>query len=440
MSAGTTGETSPGVATDGQAEALLRGVVQELPKGGLAERLKDAAVEGRPLRVKLGIDPSSPRLHLGHSVALRKLAQFQACGHVVVLIIGDLTARIGDPTGRSAMRPRQSAAEVDAHAQTYLGQAGRVLDLQRVEVRRNSEWLAPLDLEQMIELAAEATVAQLLEREDFRARHGRGDPISLVEFLYPLLQGQDSVAVRADVEIGGTDQTFNLLMGRQLQRSRGDAGQVALTLPLLEGLDGVHKMSKSLGNTVDLDEDAATQFGKLMHVPDALIERYALLCSSLGLDTTRRLGLDAARGGSATNAAKREMARAVVDWLHGQGAGSGAQASFDMGVRVRAGAHGSQSGEDMRAVPIPESAYEPQGVWLVALLAEAGFATSRTRARQLLADGAVRLDGRALGARLHWPADELDGHVLSVGRRPPVRLRAQPGHNGQPSAETDSAG
>src|SRR5215213_9091840 len=262
----------------GDLDVLVSGAADIVPADGLQQKLS----LGRPLRVKLGIDPSRPDLTLGHTVVLRKLQQFQDAGHVAVLIVGDFTGRVGDPSGRSDTRPMLSAEEADANARTYLEQAGLVLDVERAEVRRNAEWLSRLDAGDMIQLASTATVAQMLEREDFRTRYRGGQPISVVELLYPLFQGYDSVAVRADVELGGTDQTFNLLMGREVQRAYGQEPQAVLTMPLIEGLDGVRKMSKSLDNYVGLTEPAQDMFGKLMRISDGLIAKYELLCTGLG--------------------------------------------------------------------------------------------------------------------------------------------------------------
>ena len=254
-----------------QLRILSSGVAEIIPRSELEEKLQRSVATGKPLRVKLGIDPSTPDIHLGHAVPLRKLRRFQDFGHTAVLIIGDFTGRVGDPSGQSATRRALTAEETGANAATYVDQARRILLPERLEVRHNSEWLAAMGVDGLLRLAARATVAQLLERDDFRKRYTGGQPISLVEFLYPLLQGQDSVEVRSDVELGGTDQTFNLLVGRDLQSRAGQQPQVAFTLPLLEGLDGVQKMSKSLGNYVGIAEPPADMFGKLMSVPDALI-------------------------------------------------------------------------------------------------------------------------------------------------------------------------
>ena len=275
------------------------GLRRSLPEGALGEKLESAAVVGRPLRVKLGIDPSGSDLTLGHAVVLRKLRQFQDLGHLAVLIVGDFTGMVGDPSGRSAPRVLSAASRPRLIPATYFEQVMRVLDPDRVEVRRNSEWLAALTMADVVREAAHLTVAQLLERDDFARRFAARQPISLVEFLYPLLQGYDSVAVAADVELGGTDQTYNLLVGRELQRAHGQPPQVVLTVPLLEGLDGVEKMSKSLGNYVAINEPPEEQFGKLMSIPDELIERYARLCTALPPDEVAALAAAAEDGGPA---------------------------------------------------------------------------------------------------------------------------------------------
>ena len=412
----------PQAPVDEQVRVLTAGAAEVLPRDGLAERLAAAAEEGRPLRVKLGIDPSSPHLTLGHAVVLRKLARFQRFGHTVVLIIGSFTGLVGDPSGRSQTRRQQDEAEVAEHARTYLEQVGRVLDVGRAEVRWNSEWLAAMTFADVTRLAAHVTVAQLLEREDFKGRFLAGQPISLVEFLYPLMQGMDSVAIRADVELGGTDQTFNLLVGRELQRAHGQPGQVVLTMPLLRGLDGVQKMSKSLDNGVYLDEPPEVQFGKLMRVPDHLLGEYLRLCTELGPDEVEALAAAAAAGGPPAAAAKRRLAREGVALYHGPQAAKAAEAAFDAGVRLRAGA----AADPASATPlaIPERAVADGQVWVVALVAEAGLVASRGEARRLVAQGAVRLDGeRVDSVERAWPLMELDGRLLTVGRRAPVRLR-----------------
>lgn len=408
-----------------QLRVLTAGAAEVLPAGALAERLAAARAEGRPLRVKLGIDPSSPHLTLGHAVVLRKLAQFQRFGHTVVLIIGNFTGLVGDPSGRSQTRNRQTEAEVAGHIRTYLDQVDKVLDVSAAEVRYNAEWLAPMTFSEVADLAANVTVAQLLEREDFKARYSAGRPISLVEFLYPLMQGMDSVAIRADVELGGTDQTFNLLIGRELQRARGQAGQVVLTMPLLRGTDGVQKMSKSLNNGINLDDPPQEQFGKLMRIPDHLVPEYLRLCTDLDPDEVERLVDAAARGGAQARDVKRRLAREVTQLYHGKEAAARAEAAFDAGVASRSGASDVSAVEDL---PIPAGAIGADGqVRVVSLLAEAGLAGSRGEARRLVGQGAVRLDGKQVPSiDQAWPPTELDGRILTVGRRTPLRLRAAP--------------
>jgi tyrosyl-tRNA synthetase len=406
-----------------QLRVLAAGAAEVLPDGALEERLEAARAEGRPLRVKLGIDPSSPHLTLGHAVVLRKLAQFQRFGHTVVLIIGNFTGLIGDPSGRSQTRNRQTEAEVAEHIRTYLEQVGKVLDVPAAEIRYNAEWLAPMTFSEVADLAANVTVAQLLEREDFRARYTSGRPISLVEFLYPLMQGMDSVAIEADVELGGTDQTFNLLIGRELQRARGQAGQLVLTMPLLRGTDGVQKMSKSLSNGIYLDDPPEEQFGKLMRIPDHLVPEYLRLTTALDPDDVDKLIEVAAQGGTPARDVKRRLAREVVQLYHGEDAAAGAEAAFDAGVASRRGAADVGAAVDLE---IPAGAIGDDGqVRVVPLLAEAGLTRSRGEARRLVGQGAVRLDGQSVPSiDTSWPVAELDGRVLTVGRHAPLRLHA----------------
>jgi tyrosyl-tRNA synthetase len=415
--------STPSASVEEQLRVLTSGVAELHPRDALAERLG----EGRPLRVKLGIDPSSAHLTLGHAVVLRKLAQFQRFGHTPVLIIGNFTGMVGDPSGRSQTRRQQSEDEVAEHARTYLEQVGKVLDVGAAEIRRNADWLAPMTFADVAGLASQVTVAKLLEREDFRTRYGAGQPISLVEFLYPLMQGMDSVAIEADLELGGTDQTFNLHIGRDLQRAHGQPGQIVLTMPLLRGTDGVQKMSKSLDNGIYLDEPPETQFGKLMRIPDSVLEEYLRLTTDLDPAEVDELAGQAAAGGAAARDVKRRLAREVVTLYHGPTAAATAEAAFDAGVRARAGV---ATGEalDAQVVAIPETAVSDGRVGVVALLADAGLVGSRGEARRLVSQGAVRLDGRPVGSiDQSWPPEELDEHLLTVGRRAPVRLHAPTG-------------
>jgi tyrosyl-tRNA synthetase len=397
------------------ADRLASGTDDVIPAGGLEEKL----ALGRPLRVKLGVDPSRPDLTLGHAVVLGKLRQFQDEGHHAVLIIGDFTARIGDPSGASETRPMLSEAEVSENARTYLEQAGAVIDVGSAEIRGNAEWLGKLDMEGLIRLASGATVAQMLEREDFRERFRGGRPISVVELLYPLMQGYDSVAVRADIELGGTDQTFNLLMGRDVQRAHGQEPQVIVTVPLLEGLDGERKMSKSLANYVGLTESADEMFGKLMSIPDPLIARYELLCLHIDPAEHERIVSGLGDGSIHPNDEKRKMARGVVDRYHGAGAGQDAEATFDRVHRDRS------LPTEVPEFPIAElpSKEGSDQVSVAHALAASGLAPSTSEARRSIAGGGVRLDGEVVrDVELMLETGALRGHVLQVGRRRFVRF------------------
>jgi tyrosyl-tRNA synthetase len=400
---------------------LQSGAAEIAPEGGLAEKL----ALGRPLRVKLGLDPTAPTVTLGWAVVLRKLRQFQDAGHQAILIVGDFTARVGDPSGRSSTRPTLSKEEVDAFAESVLSQFWKVIDRDRVELRRNSEWLEALGVEDVLRLTASTTVARMLERDDFANRYAAGKPISLMEFLYPLLQGADSVAVEADVELGGTDQLFNLLVGRELQRDAGKDPQIALTMPLLEGLDGVQKMSQSLGNYVGVDEPPEDMFGKLMSIPDQLIAKYELLCTDLGADDNARVSVGLAEGSLHPNEEKRRMARTIVDLYHGPGAGEAAERRFDLIHKD----HGIP--EDPPDVRVPMSVFrkEEDGVWSVhvpALLEAMGLVSSRSEARRLQAQGGVRMDGQAQPSEdlpiEGEPPGAITGSVWQVGRRRFARL------------------
>jgi tyrosyl-tRNA synthetase len=387
---------------------LRRGVAEIIPADGLDAKL----ALGRPLRVKLGIDPSRPDLTLGHSVVLGALQRFLEAGHEAILIVGDFTSRVGDPSGRSETRPMLSAEEADENARSYLEQAGLVLDVERATVRRNAEWLAELGAADLIRLASVTTIAQMLEREDFRARYQGNQPISVVEFLYPLLQGYDSVAVEADIELGGTDQTFNLLMGREVQRAYGQEPQAVLTVPLIEGLDGERKMSKSFDNYVALTESADEMFGKLMSLPDGLIAKYELLCTDLGAADNERVVAGLANGSIHPNAEKRRMARTIVERYHGQGSGDAAEAAFDKVFKEHA------TPDDIREVALPADVVSDGTVWLPKVLVAAGLASSNGEGRRSIEQGGVKIDGEPVGPRaLEIPVERLIGRVVQVGRR-----------------------
>jgi len=385
------------------AQFLTRNVAESLPAGGLERRLAEAAEASRPLRVKLGLDPTAPDIHLGHTVVLQKLREFQDLGHRVVLIVGDYTARVGDPSGRSSTRPVLTGEQIDANARTYQEQAFTVLDRdpERLEVRRNGEWLdmAAVDL---FALARTTTVAQLLERDDFSKRYAAGRPISVLELLYPLMQGYDSVAVESDVELGGTDQTFNLLLGRDIQRAYGMDEQCVLTMPILPGTDGVEKMSKSLGNHIGVSEPPGEMYGKTLSIPDAAMESWYRLL--FGEPVPEDVG---------PRDAKRALARKVVARFHGEPAALAAEAEFD---RVFVQHAAPDEMDEHVVVPV-----DGEDVHVPGVVADA-VGVSRSEARRLLKQGAVKLDGERV-VEQDVPAGRLDGAVLQVGKRQFRRLR-----------------
>src|SRR4051794_19360050 len=384
-------------------EVLRRGAEEALPEGALEKQL----AKGKPLRVKLGIDPTAPDIHLGHVVVLTKLAQFQEQGHQVVLIIGDYTARVGDPSGRDSQRPILTPEEIQANAQTFQDQAFKVLDREATEVRFNSEWL-DMSAQELFRLMAKVTVARLLEREDFTKRMKADQPISSLELLYPVLQGYDSVAVRADLELGGTDQKFNLLFARDIQRAYDVPEQSIMTMPILPGTDGKQKMSKSLGNQVGVTDPPEEMFGKLMSVPDEAMGTYYELL------------LGETQPGGHPGEAKRALARGIVERFHGERAAEEAEAHFDR-LHVEHGLPDEMPELDLSSDPGLRSGDDGE-VHLPQLISSA-FEMSTSEARRLLSQGAVKLDGEALdGQRLDLPAAELSGKVLQVGKRRFLRL------------------
>jgi tyrosyl-tRNA synthetase len=377
---------------------LARGAVGLLPAGELERKL---ALK-RPLRVKLGIDPTAPDIHLGHTVVLGKLRAFQDAGHVVVLIIGDFTARVGDPSGRSELRPMLTTEQIEENARTYQEQAFKVIDPDpaRLELRRNSEWL-DMDMTSLLELVRTTTIGQLLERDDFARRRARNAPISMLELLYPLMQGYDSVAVRADLELGGTDQTFNLLLGREIQRAYGQDPQAVLTMPLLIGTDGSEKMSKSLGNQIGVTDPPGEIYGRTMSVPDALLASYYELL--LDRDVPAELG---------PRDAKRLLARELVARFHGSEAADAADADWDRVFVTR--------GEPEEIAEVVVTPIDGQ-IHMPALIADA-FNVSRSDARRSIAGGAVHLDEVPV-EEIDLSADQVDGRVLRIGRRQFRRIR-----------------
>lgn len=397
---------------------LRSGTVEVIQEDELLARLERSERTGVPLRVKLGVDPSRPDLHLGHAVVLRKLRAFQDLGHRVILLIGDFTGRIGDPTGKSSTRPQLLEDEVERNAQTYLDQAGLVLDLTKAEIRRNSEWLAPLGLGALIRLMGTFTVARMLEREEFQKRFASERPIHLHEFLYPLMQGYDSVALNADVELGGTDQKFNLLAARQIQREFGQEAEIALLMPLLVGLDGTDKMSKSLGNDIPITLSPDEMYGRLMSVPDALTVSYLELAAGAPPEAVEAMKQGLTQGRIHPRDAKAQMAEAVVTVFAGTARAREAAERFDAVFRRH------DLDQELPEHEVPTDLIEGGQVRVVRLVTSLGLVSSSSEARRLLQEGGIEIDGeRPRDAAAVWTVR--DGAVLRVGRHRFARLRVK---------------
>ena len=387
-----------------QLQIIKSGASQVVPEDELLKKLK----EGRPLRIKLGVDPTAPDLHLGHAVPLRKLRQFQDLGHTVVLIIGDFTAQIGDPSGRNSTRPPLTAEQVNEHAQTYINQAYRILDPEKTELRHNSEWLSTMNFGDLLKVASQFTVARILERDDFAKRYGEQKPISLHEFLYPMAQAYDSVAIESDVELGGTDQLFNLLAGRELMEKNGMAPQVILTLPLLEGTDGVQKMSKSYGNYIGLTDEPADMFGKIMSIPDELMAKYYRLATALPVSEVDEIEKAIVEGTEHPNQLKRRLGREIVSLYYDNEAAVQAEEAFDLVFK-------------QHKIPddIAEFDLGLEGeVYLPKLMVDSLLAQSAGEGRRLIDGGGVKIDGEALPAKTYnIDASKVIGTVIQVGKR-----------------------
>ena len=396
-----------------QLHTIASGTAQIVPDSALADKLK----RGKPLNIKLGVDPTAPDIHLGHAVPLRKLRQFQDLGHGVTLIIGDGTALIGDPSGRNSTRPQLTSEQIKANAQTYVDQAFKILDPQKTTLRYNSEWLLSLDLEGLLKIASNFTVARILERDDFHKRYTNNLPISLHEFLYPVMQAYDSVVIEADVELGGTDQLFNLLAGRELMEKMGMEPQVCLTLPLLEGTDGVQKMSKSYGNYIGLTDEPADMFGKVMSIPDELMVKYYRLASTVPVDEIDGIEQGLAADELHPNKVKRALARNIVGSYYDDGAAQAAEEQFDLVFKQHA------VPDDVPEFKADLAPNEEGTVYLAKLLADAGLAGSAGEARRLIDGGGVKVNGAAVPAKSYNldPA-QLDGAIIQVGKRKFVKL------------------
>ena len=398
-------------AIDEQMAELARGAVDVIQPLDLRKKIE----RGRPLRVKAGFDPTAPDLHLGHTVLINKLRQFQSFGHDVIFLIGDFTGLIGDPTGKSATRPRLTPAEIAENARTYREQIFKILDPDRTIIEFNSRWMGAMTAAGLIELAAKHTVARMLERDDFHKRYKAGQPIAIHEFLYPLVQGYDSVALRADVELGGTDQKFNLLVGRQLQEAYGQEPQIVLTMPLLEGLDGVQKMSKSLGNYIAIHDPPAEMFGKLMSISDVLMWRYFDLLSFRPLREIAALR-EAVAGGANPRDAKVLLAHEIVARFHGETAAALAQEGF--AARFQRGALPEDLEERVLTLDEPR-------IRLVAVLKELGLAASTSEASRKIDEGAVRVDQEKVADRKTELASGRT-YIVAVGKRAIAKVKLTP--------------
>ena len=393
-----------------QFRLISHGVADLLPEDEFKKKLEKSVATNTPLIVKLGLDPTAPDIHLGHTVVLRKLKLFQDFGHKVIILIGDFTARIGDPTGKSVTRPPLTKEQVITNAKTYQEQIFKVLDPEKTEVRFNSEWLSKLDFADVLKLASKYTVARMLERDDFHKRYTEGRPISIHEFMYPLMQGYDSIALKADVEFGGTDQTFNLLMGRHLQGEEGMAEQTIITMPILEGLDGVQKMSKSLGNYIGISEAPSEMYGKAMSIPDELMMRYFMLVTDMSIEEQEQLSKDLESGTAHPRDVKMKLAHTIVRLYHGEEAANFGQEEF---VRV------FQKHAMPTDIPEYKVAITEEPVFVPQLLSNAGLTASNGEARRSIKAGAFKIDGEKCNEE-HIVLK--DGMVLQVGKRKFIKI------------------
>ncbi|KMK77824.1 tyrosine--tRNA ligase [Alkalihalobacillus pseudalcaliphilus] len=394
-----------------QVQLLQRGVVEIIPEDEFRKKIAKSVVTGKPLNIKLGMDPSAPDVHIGHTVVLHKLRQFQELGHHIQMLIGDFTGRIGDPTGKSETRKPLTNEQVLANAQTYVDQYGKILDMDKASLLYNSDWLQKLNFEDVIQLAGNMTVARMLERDDFEKRYKAGQPISIHEFFYPLMQGYDSVAMETDIEIGGTDQKFNLLMGRQLQESYGQEKQIVMTLPLIEGLDGERKMSKSLHNYIGIDEEPNEIFGKSMSIPDELMVKYYKLATDIPLDELAKLEEGLKDGSVHPRDAKMNLGAKFVEMYHGKAQADEAISYFKTVFQKGA------LPDDM-----PEVKWEGEAsLWIVDLLVSLNLQSSKGEARRMIQNGGVKLNGEKVDD-VQLQVDVQSGLIIQVGKRKFVKI------------------
>lgn len=401
------------MSAEEQMKVIASGAAAIVPEEAMLKKLK----KGNALNIKLGVDPTAPDIHLGHAVPLRKLAQFQELGHNVILIIGDGTALIGDPSGRNSTRPQLTQDQIKQNAKTYIDQAFKVLDKEKTEIRYNSEWLLKIDMKKLLELTANFTVARILERDDFHNRYTNNQPIALHEFLYPVMQAYDSVMIKADVELGGTDQLFNLLAGRELMEKMGMEPQVCLTLPLLEGTDGVQKMSKSYGNYVGVNEPAADIFGKIMSIPDELMPKYFRLASSFAVGEIEKIEAGLSDGSLHPNEIKRKLAKNIAEIYHDENAAIEAEERFDKIHKEK------EVPDDIPEFKTNLELNDEGKVYLAKLLVDANMASSAGEARRLIDGGGVKINQEALPARSYNVDPKiLENAIIQVGKRKFVKI------------------
>lgn len=395
-----------------QIETIASGTEDILIEKELKSILKKSIAKNKPLKVKLGLDPTSPDIHLGHTVVLNKLRQFQNLGHKAVLIIGDYTARIGDPSGRSVLRPQLSAELIDKNAKTYMKQAFKILDPQKTEVVKNSKWLKILKFEDVLNLTSKFTVARMLERDDFKKRFKGNTPIAIMEFLYPVMQAYDSVAIKSDVELGGTDQRFNLLMGRELQKEFSQRPQIAITMPILVGTDGIEKMSKSLGNYIGVDEPPQEIFGKVMSIPDNIMIDYYRLLTTLDSNKIREIEDGIKKQKLNPSVAKRKLAKIIIENLYSRKDAEEAEENFDLIFKKK------KAPENVSEYTIDSSKIKRNKVFLIEILVDSGLAGSKSEARRLIAQGGIKVgDIKVDDPNMEFDLNYINNRVIQRGKR-----------------------
>lgn len=395
-----------------QLDMIILGTEDILIREELEKIIKESIDNNKPLKVKLGLDPTAPDIHLGHTVVLNKLRHFQDLGHKAILIIGDYTARIGDPSGRSSLRPKLSPEVIDKNAETYVKQAFKILDPDKTEMVRNSKWLQNLKFEEILSLTSRFTVARMLERDDFKKRFKANVSIAIMEFLYPIMQAYDSVAIEADIELGGTDQRFNLLMGRELQKDLGQRPQIAITMPILVGTDGTNKMSKSLGNYIGVDEHPNEVFGKIMSVPDKVMMDYYVLLTRLEASEIRSIESDLKSEKLNPSIAKRRLARIIIEYLYSPDEAVAAEENFDLLFKKK------QIPDEVEEFQISREEAKKGSMWIISILVGSGLVSSNGEARRMMKQGAIKLDGvRIDDDSMEIELKEIDGKILQKGKR-----------------------